>query len=95
LFFLTVHGVHHDRQSGQRLGNLSRRVEAVEAWHGQIEDDKIGMKLEGSGNGFLPILGLQDLACLQTFEQVAERGPDHRVIVRDQDSRRHASRPNT
>ena len=78
---------HEDRSGSTAADDRLCRLESVHNRHLHIHADDIGGQLKGLVDGDLPILGLtDDRDAVLRFEDRAEAGTDHGLVVDEEDS---------
>ena len=71
------------------LADLGESCEAVHARHRQVEQDEVGLQLDGRGDRGRAVLGLADDVEALLCEECRERVARQRMVVHDEDALCH------
>ena len=86
-----VHGIEKNWGMREVLQDFARRSQPVHDWHGEVEDDDLRVEFESFANRVVPVFRLEKLDGLRAPEQLVEHNANTPIVVRNQDSGRHAS----
>jgi hypothetical protein len=85
-----VLGEEDDRNFGHDLFELAGGLQAVEDRHGNVEDDQVGLALNGEVDGFLAVAGLgAEFVILLGLKHFAEGFADEGIVVGDENHSGH------
>ena len=88
-----VLGEEDDRNLGHDLFQLARGLQAVEDRHGNVEDDQVGLALNGEVDGFLAVAGFgAEFVILLVLKHFAEHFADEGIVVSDENRSGHGIR---
>ena len=83
-------GQHHHAHVGRVLGDLARRLEAVDPRHHKVHNNDVGPVVAGQLNGFAPTPGLGDHHDARFLQDVAQCPARQWIVIDDDDAHGHA-----
>jgi hypothetical protein len=85
-----VLGEEDDRNFGHDLFELAGGLQAVEDRHGNVEDDQVGLALNGQVDGVLAVAGFgAEFVILLGLEHSAKHFADEGIVVSDENRSGH------
>jgi hypothetical protein len=87
-----VHRENQDLGGRQALPDPARCFEAVELWHGQVDDRHLGPMLKGELGGFPSVRSFRaNLPTRLLFQEILEATPDDIVIIGEKNAEHDGS----